>query len=63
MRTIVKKYLTGFRAEKLGGRNFHLSVKGMAEKREIIEFSYLVAQVSVQHPRWVLNEVSRDEFI
>ena len=28
MRTIVKKHLTGFRAEKLGGRNFHLSVKG-----------------------------------
>ena len=33
------------------------------DQREIIEFSYLIAQVFSQHPRSVLNEVFRDEFI
>lgn len=33
------------------------------DQREIIEFSYLIAQVFSQHPRSVLNEVFRDESI
>lgn len=33
------------------------------DQRRIIEFSYLIAQVFSQHPRSVLNEVFRDEFI